>query len=101
MGILLPNVANWGGGPSREGTLLGLGDIFSSGPPERVKKEFTSLRFSQARLSAGQDKSQLRSGDQAQLNAARSNSELISRGCVSLLENVPLSRNQLLLRTLR
>ena len=76
MGILLPNVANWGGGPSREGTLLGLGDIFSSGPPERVKKEFTSLRFSQARLSAGQDKSQLRrSGDRAQqqLNAKRSN----------------------------
>ena len=100
MGILLPNVANWGGGPSREGTLLGLGDIFSSGPPERVKKEFTSLRFSQARLSAGQDKSQLRSGDQAQLNAARSNSEF-SRGCVSILENVPLSKNQLLLRTLR
>lgn len=53
--IFLPKwLANWGGGPSLEGTLLGRGDIFCTGTPKGSKIFGTKIR-SRGELAANWD----------------------------------------------
>ena len=102
MGILLPNWANWGGGPSREGTLLALGDIFIRvvlDPQKGSRRISWTLHWDSHKHVCLLGKTRVNWGEveierssSSMRSAATAESELILRGCVSLPDNVPESK---------